>query len=337
MRTVEFPWLRCRALAAALLWLVTPPGAAESPAEQVLAAVVDLRAQIPGDARTAMALGLNRAGSGVVIDADGLVLTIGYLILEASEVMVSNHEDTFVEASIIAYDAETGFGLVRAQKPLGIEPIQLGESGVLSIGDSVLAVSGGGQTPIVATRIVSRRTYPGYWEYLLDDAILTAPPHPQFGGAALIDMHGQLVGIGSLIIQDAAEPQSALSGNMFVPIDALKPVLDELVTHGRRQAPARPWLGVYTTVVRGHLMVSDVAADGPAERAGVQRDDIIFSVTGERISDMADFYRKVWALGDAGVEIQIGILRAGEIKQLVVQSGDRYEWLKLSKGRKLST
>ncbi|MDH3375748.1 MAG: S1C family serine protease [Gammaproteobacteria bacterium] len=331
IRNLRYP------LMTLLLYLLSmTAGVAQSTALEALAAVVSLRAEVPADARTAEALGTFRAGSGVVIDADGLILTIGYLILEADRVQVSSRDGDFVDASIVAYDSATGFGLVRADSALELAPIELGESAALSVGDSVLAVGGHGPQPIVPARVVSRRTYPGYWEYLLENAILTAPPHPQFGGAALLDVYGRLVGIGSLVIQDVEEAGVYMPGNMFVPIDALKPILRDLLDSGRTRTPPRPWLGVYVSELRGHVIINNVAAGGPADSAGVRANDIIVSVAGESVDGLVDFYRKLWAVGDAGVKISLGILRDGEVASVSVPSADRYKWLKLGPHKALS-
>ena len=328
--------LRYPLLTLLLYFLSMAAAVAQSSAQQALAAVVGLRAEVPADARTAAALGTFRAGSGVVIDADGLILTIGYLILEAGKVEVRDHDGNFVSASIVAYDNATGFGLVRADAALEFTPIELGDSSALSVGDSVLAVSGHGPQPIVPARVVSRRTYPGYWEYLLENAILTAPPHPQFGGAALLDVYGRLMGIGSLVIQDAEEPDVFMPGNMFVPIDALKPILSDLLDAGRTRTPPRPWIGVYVSELRGHVIINRVAAGGPAESVGVRANDIIVNVAGESVQGLEDFYRKLWAVGDAGVKIPLGILRDGEVASVSVPSADRYDWLKLGPRRAMS-
>ena len=300
-------------------------------------AVVGVLAQVPGDARTAPSLGTERQGSGVVIDADGLVLTIGYLILEATAVRLVGPDGDPVPAAIVAYDHDTGFGLLRAARPLGVDPVALGESAPLKTGDKVIAVSHGGPAPVIGTRVVSRRPFAGYWEYLLEDAIFTAPPHMAYGGAALFGADGRLVGIGSLLVNDAAPGPGPVPGNMFVPIDGLKPIMAELLQHGRRAAPSHPWLGVYTDNTRGRLIVTRLAPGGPGEKAGLRPGDVIIGVGGRRIADAADFFRKVWSRGDAGVEVPIDLVPANatqlKVERVVVRSMDRYDWLKLGDRR----
>jgi len=303
--------------------------------EEIINAVVAVTSMVPDDARSAQTLGTMRSGNGIVIDDKGLVLTIGYLILEAAAAVTDATGD-LVPASLVAYDHNTGFGLVRATKPLGIKPIKLGMSDMLPEGAPVIIVSKGGPVPVMPAQVVARREFAGYWEYMLDNAIFTSPPHPQFGGAALIGTDGRLVGVGSLIVADAIKGEQPFPGNMFVPIDMLKPILKELISNGRTQEPAHPWLGIYTEENGGRLFVTRVAKGGPAELAGIKPGDIIMGVGGKRVSGMADFLHKVWGIGRAGVEVPIDLvpLDGGELKiaTVTVRSKDRYDWLKLSKG-----
>ena len=323
-------FLRGVMVAGALVFALT--FAAGTAGAGPLDAVVGVRAVIPGDARTAEVLGTARAGSGVVIGSDGLVLTIGYLILEAIEaeiVLTGKAGERVVPAEIVAYDYDTGFGLLRALGPLAIAPIEFGRSAELVKDNEVLVVGFGHPPPVIGAVVVSRRDFAGYWEYLLPNAIFTAPPHHAFGGAALIGRDGRLLGIGSLVVGDAAEPNVHLPGNMFVPIDALKPIFEELLEHGRSRAPPRPWLGLYSEDLRGRVFVNRVAPGGPAAQAGIAAHDIIVAVGGEPVRDMADFYRKLWALGQAGVAVPLTLLSAEGIKETTVESADRYDFLKL--------
>lgn len=315
-----------------LLFAAGPTAAQQSP-EEVLGAVVTLNSVIAPDARTAPTLGMERQGSGVVIDENGLILTIGYLILEAVSVSVTNHEGLSVEAKIVAYDHATGFGLVRATKPLNVAYLEFGDSASLQVDDPVLIISGSGASSVQPATVVSRREFSGYWEYLLDNAIFVSPPHRTFSGSALIDTNSRLVGIGSLIVSNATTEADPRPGNMFVPIDALKPVLKSLVETGRDPRPRRPWIGVYTEEHRGHVFVTRVAEDSPAERGGIRAGDIILTVAGEPVTDMATLYRSMWRLGEAGVEVPIAIVRSGAIKNINLKSTNRYQWLRLDAGR----
>lgn len=310
-------------LLAALLLCALPARAGP------LDAVVGVRARIPPDARTAQVLGTEREGSGVVIGENNLVLTIGYLILEAESAEIVLPGDRVLPAEIVAYDYDTGFGLLQPLLAASIDPIEFGRSSDLAERSQVLVASFGAGDLASAAYVVSRREFAGYWEYLLPDAIFTAPPHQSFGGAVLLGSDGRLLGIGSLFVPEAVA-ETNLPGNMFVPIDALKPILSDMIAEGRSAAAPRPWLGLYTEELRGHLFVSRVAPEGPAAMAGLKAEDIILAVKGAPVSSQADFYRKIWALGEAGVEVPLTVIRRAGLTEISVTSGDRYDYLKLS-------
>lgn len=320
-----------RSCLAAFLTLILLSLAAVPARAEILEAVVGVRATIPGDARTAEVLGTEREGSGVVIGDGGLVLTIGYLILEAETAEIVMPENRTLPAEILAYDYDTGFGLLRALGKLGVDPIVLGSSDGLDAESRVLVASFAGGVSASAAYVVSRREFAGYWEYLLPQAIFTTPPHRGFGGAGLFGENGRLLGIGSLFVADASD-EGDLPGNMFVPIDALKPILSELLEKGRAGAAPRPWLGVYAEEAHGRVFVTRVAPEGPAASAGLEAQDLILAVKGEPVADTADFYRKIWALGKAGVQVPLTVLRGTARADLTVTSGDRYDYLKLQHG-----
>lgn len=320
-------------LAVALLIAPRPLQAADQAAvERILNPIIGVHAEIPETARTAAALGTERDGSGVVIDDAGLVLTIGYVILEADRVEVRTDDGTLA-ADIVAYDHESGFGLLRAERPIDVTPMPLGDSEALETGTPVLAVSWQDGHAVTPTRIVSRRLFAGYWEYLLADAIFTQPPHPGYGGAALVSADGRLVGIGSLLVNDAVDGEDNAVGNMFVPVEALKPILGDLVADGRRAEPPPPWLGLFAREAQGRVFVTRVADEGPASTAGIKPGDVIIGVDGERVGDLPDFYRRVRALGTAGTAVPLDVVRrdAAElaIERIDVTSADRSAWLKL--------
>lgn len=282
--------------------------------------VVKLRATAVPDARSIAALGQHREGSGVVIDARGLVLTIGYLILEAEQVELSTADGRAFPATVVAYDAATGFGLVRSLVPLPIAPVAFGDSSAIADREPVLIVGFDGVAPAY---VVSRRRFVGHWEYLLDEAIYTAPATVNWSGAALLSRQGRLLGIGSLLVPDAAGPGTQVPGNLFVPIDLLKPLLPDLIARGRSSAPPRPWLGLHTQEVQGNVIVTQVLPDAPAERAGIRPGDIVLAVDGEPVRGQADFYTRLWSRGPAGVEVALEVLRAGRVQTVAVKTGDR--------------
>jgi S1-C subfamily serine protease len=324
----RFPWKFF--LVIALAAPLTGFGQEQSTAvDELLAAVVGVRARVPEDARTAQALGTQRIGSGIVIDGTGLIVTIGYLILEADHVQVTVAGNKVLDAEILAYDHDTGFGLLRASQPIDVTPMGFGESSVLGEGDQLLVSGFGGRQAAMPAVLVSRRNFAGYWEYLLENAIFTAPPYPRFGGAALLNGQGELVGIGSLMLADAYRGDQPLPGNMFLPVDRLKSVLGDLLTTGRSTAVSRPWLGLYLNEVDSLLVVQRLALDGPAAGAGIQPGDIILGVAAQPVTSMEDFYRKLWAVGGPGDEVPLTVLKGARIHAVSITAGDRYEWLHL--------
>jgi S1-C subfamily serine protease len=297
--------------------------------DELLTAVVGIHATVPEQARTAGSLGTERVGSGVLIDSDGLIVTIGYLILEAEQVEIMIPSGELVPTNLLAYDYETGFGLLRATADVNIRPMELGSSTGLTPGEKMLIASYGGSQTVRPAIFTGEREFAGYWEYLLEDALFTIPPYPRFGGAALITPSGKLIGIGSLAVGDAFIGEQIVPGNMFLPIDRLKSVLGDLLTNGRSSGPSKPWLGIYTEEVEGGLLVQRVVDDGPAMAVGIEPGDIIAAAGGNPVVSMADFYRKVWAQGESGDMISVTIIKGSDVSELAIRSGDRYQWLHL--------
>jgi S1-C subfamily serine protease len=293
-----------------------------------LSSIVAIRAQIPHDAFTAGVLGTERAGHGVLIRANGLVLTIGYLITEAESVWLQTGNGHIVPGHALAYDHETGFGLVQALAALDMSPLPLGRSSNASVGEYVVVGGAGGRQRSVAARIVARQEFAGYWEYVLDDAIFTAPAHPHWGGAALIGPKGDLLGIGSLQLEQRRAPDIVQHINMIVPIDVLKPVLEDILVSGRPNRPPRPWLGLYAAEIEDRVVIVGLAEGGPALRADLRQGDIILAVSGVEVETLLALFRRIWSLGAAGVEVPLTVLRDGETIELRVTSGDRNFYLK---------
>jgi S1-C subfamily serine protease len=294
--------------------------------ERTLNSMVSIRAQIPEDAFTASILGTDRGGSAVVIH-ENVVLTIGYLITEAQSVWITTNQGQVVPGYPLAYDQITGFGLVRALGKLDAPPIPIGTAATAKIGDSVLMMSKGGAEHALMTRLTDKREFAGYWEYLLEEALFTAPAHPEWSGAALVNEHGQLIGIGSLLSQEGSGDKN-IHANMSVPIDLLEPILESLLNTGRSGVAARPWLGLYAGESKGQVVVGGLSAAGPAEKAGLRLGDLIVDVAGVRVSSLATFLRAVWGVGGAGVRVPLKIGRDGDVLRLDVQSLDRNDLLK---------
>lgn len=297
--------------------------------DRVLKAVVKLYAEVPSDAYTAANLGTEREGSGLVLDSNGLVLTIGYLMSEANHVILTINGGREVAAEPIAYDHETGFGMVQAVEPMDVEPLDIGDSDTMTMGDSVVIASYGGLSHSIDGRVMSVREFAGSWEYLLDEAIYTMPVHPYWGGGALIDSRGKLVGVGSLYVEQAVGETERLPGNMFVPINLLKPIRDAMLLTGRADRPKRPWLAMHTADTTERLFVTGIGPDGPADRAGVEPGDIVLSVEGVAVTDLAHMYRTIWGAGPPGTEIRLTMLRDDDVLSIRVRSSDRYNRMNL--------
>lgn len=321
----------------AVLIALGAPAYGDQDAEEVFKAIVKIRSIVPSDARTARSLGTEREGNGVVIDANGHVLTIGYLILEAETIEVIGPEGKTISATFVGYDHNTGFGLLRTSKPLSVVPMKLGQSSEIKVGDPLLVAGYGGSDAVQSTRVVSRGEFAGYWEYLLQDAIFTAPHHPNFGGAALIGRDGRLLGISSLLTQVMIPGFGSIPCNVSVPIDLLKPILADLSTIGRSRQPPRPWLGLHAEAAHGRVFVIRVTSGGPAEQAGLQPGDIILTVDKKAVNGLADFYRRVWALGSAGVDVPLSVLQGIRIRDIIVHSANRSQFLRLKPKRREGT
>ncbi len=311
------------------------PGAAAKPDEAAYQhlvnaanAVVAIRTKALPGARSSANLGDERTGSGIAIAPSGLVLTIGYLILEADTVDITTRDGRTVPAIVAAYDHATGFGLLRPMGPLGVKPARLGESKAVTELDRMMIAAGGSEEGVSVATVVSRRPFAGYWEYLIDGAIFTSPPRIDHSGAALINKDGELVGIGSLFVMDAMTPGERLPGNMFVPIDLLKPILDELIATGRQKAGIRPWLGLSSLEEDGRIKVLRVSEGGPANEAGIAPGDIILGMGGEKVEKLDTFYKRLWSSGAPGIDVQLKVLHGTDVREVKVHSIDRLEFMR---------
>jgi len=318
-------------MASLLEWKV--PAAAQPRAEdygydleRALSSVVGLHSLIPSDAFTAETLGTERAGNGVLIDK-GLVITIGYLITEAETVWLHYGDGRVAAGHPLGFDSETGFGLVQALDKIDLPVLPIGASSALEVGERVVVGGAGGRTRSVAARIAAKQEFAGYWEYVLSEAIFSYPAHPNWGGTGMISAKGELVGIGSLQVERQREGRDEHL-NMTVPIDLLKPILDDLRKFGRVNKPVRPWLGLYSTEIEDKIVVVGIAPKGPAARAELKNGDVVLAVKGERVSTLAALYRKVWALGDAGVAVPLTLYREGVTFDVSVNSSDRTKFLR---------
>jgi len=304
------------------------PRALSDAVKAALPSIVTIKSTVPSQARSARSLGTEREGHGVVIDDEGLVLTVGYLVLEANSVEIVDNNGRHSSALVVAFDNDSGFALVRTVIPLKVKPVSFGDSDTLKQRDGVVIAGAGGEDKVVRGLVADRRRFAGYWEYLLDNAIFTVPPYHNWGGAALLDDEGALVGIGSLQVPDAYRGGRSFPGNMFIPINRLKPIFETLKA-GRRPDGSKPWIGISTNETRGRLTIVNVQPGSPGEKAGLRRGDVVRSIGSTEVDSLADFYSNLWATGPSGTTITLGIDRGGERVDVSVQSGDRYKYLRL--------
>ena len=304
-------------------------GLTRMPREPLLEALVSIRAHIPEDAMSAGLLGTERAGHGIRVRDDGLILTIGYVINEADEIWIGSHDGRAVPGFVVGNDFRTGLALIRPMMPLPGRSVPIGSSESLRVGEPVwIAGSGRADPQVVDAEVVAKQEFAGRWEYVLDEAIFTAPPHESWSGAALMDMAGRLCGVGSLVIQGFEADESVHTVNMFVPIDILTPVMDEISIRGRRSAPPRPWLGMLVHDDHDTLVVVGIYRDCPADRAGLRPGDVVLRVDGQPVHNLAHMFRTVWSLGDAGVDVPLLVLRDAQLKETTVKSAPRGDFLR---------
>jgi serine protease Do len=292
--------------------------------------VVKVESRVPSDAQSVENLGRARTGSGVILE-NQLVLTIGYLLLEADTVDIVTASGRRVPGSVAGYDHGTGFGLVRTALPISEPAIVMGDSDKVAEKQKVFTI-GQGEAQATELYIVSRKVFAGSWEYLIEKPLFTFPPVNNWSGAPLLTEDGTLVGIGSLVVNDAAVDRKGVPGNMFIPTNLLKPILEDLRSKGRRGSDVQPWLGMSTEINRGNLMVQRVSPKGPADLAGIAAGDIVLGVGTLKVTDQADFYRKLWSAGKAGSEISVRLLQGGDVKDVKVKSIDRMDFIRKPSG-----
>ena len=295
--------------------------------EETLNSMVLIRSEVPGDAFTAQMLGTERTGNGVVIDDAGLILTVGYVVVEATKIWLTANDGMTVLGDLLAYDYETGFGLVQALGPLGLSAVPIGTAESLDVGESVIFAAAGGRRHAIHAHVTARSPFVASWEYALDRAIFTAPVHLNWAGSGVLDDEGSLVGIGSLFVQNSGLDQ--VDGNMSVPIDLFKPIAEAMKTTGLSGRPVRPWLGLYAADGEEFVVVAGMVGRGPAAQAGLRVGDEILEVGDEVVSDLHHFYRAVWSQGVAGTEIQLTVQREGKrVIKIRVESAHRLDYMR---------
>lgn len=321
------------ALAGTALAATSPPQGSIDAITRALEAVVGLEVSAADEARSAETLGRQREGSGVVIGADGLILTIGYLILEADTIQITTHDNRVIPARPVGYDLATGFGLVRTLLPLrGIQPVTLGDARQVTLRSPLLAATGGENGGMGITQLVSSRPFSGYWEYHIENALFTSPPLRNHSGAPLFNQRGELVGIGSLFVGNAMGDDQQVPGNMFVPVDLLKPILAEMQQTGSTRVSRRPWLGLSSTELGGRVQIIRVNRDSPAQAAGLAAGDVVLAIDGEKVTTLESFYKKLWSRGDPESDVQLTVLHGADVRQVTVKAVDRMKTMRKPAG-----
>ena len=287
--------------------------------------VVKIDSIIPPEARTAQSLGTVRGGNGVVID-DKHILTIGYIVVEAETITITLPDGKKFPGELIGYDHTTGFGILRTIIQSDLTPLKIGDSDQLTKEDFLYVLPYLTEGRPSAVKMVSRRSFAGWWEYFLDKPIYTYPANSSFAGSALINEYGEVLGIGSLYVGDAAATGISSPGNMFVPINDLKPILDDLIQNGRRTKDIKPYMGLTSSDNTGQVKITRVNDNGPAAKAGFSVNDTILAVNNEKINNIEDFYKVVWSFGGPGTKLQFDIERNQEKLNIELTTMDRNDF-----------
>ncbi|MFT5111544.1 MAG: S1-C subfamily serine protease [Parasphingorhabdus sp.] len=290
-----------------------------------LHAIVSIRSLVPDNAATAGTLGTVREGVGVRINADGLIATIGYLCLEASEIWITGSNQQTVLGYIVAQDFESGIALLLPSVELGQQYLPLGK---LTSGEKGqdLRILNGFDLPPFDCRLLSISEFSGRWEYLIESALYTLPACDNWGGAALLDDQHNVVGIGSLFLQFPSSSEKPVYGNLFVPTELLLPHLESLIASGRRKTPPRPWIGAFVDEVGSGLEVVGLYTGSPASDAGLETGDRVLNFAGAPLKTLSGFLRTLWSQGQAGTAIPISLERDGEVYDTIIYTVDRADF-----------
>jgi len=313
------------------LWLGVGSSIAEPTADQFATALVSIESTINPDGRTVALLGDNRSGTGVMIDSHGLIVTVGYLLLEASEVRISFYNGVQVPATVVAIDAQSGLALVQVAEGYAgelpdITPVKLGQSALVVKDDRVIVLPANGLEAAASVRIHSAREFSAPWEYLLENALYTMPPVRNFSGAALINREAELIGIGTLALQNITDSDDGtVPGNLFIPVDLLTSRLGTMLTQSVKQVEPsdRAWLGL---MVDEMLSVTRVLDASPAMEAGIQAGDIILGINDNHVVSRANLYRSLWSTVSVADDVALLVSRAGKLTPLKAKPVYRSSW-----------
>ena len=310
-----------------LLFLCASNSYAEITKEKVrrfYESIVSVSSIVPPEARTAASLGVEREGNGVAID-EKHILTIGYIVIESETIEIGLSDGQKLPAKLVGYDPTSGFGVIKSVVPLKMAPLQLGNSDNINSEQDLLILPSPNRGAGSIVRSVSRRPFTGWWEYFVDSPIYTTPPNGLWAGAPILNGNGEILGIGSLFVSEAV-PGIPSPGNMSVPINLLKPILGDLISSGRRKNKIQPFLGISSDDSNDQIIVTRVNKGGPAFQAGIKPQDIIVTINGSQISDLKSFYEKVWESGEAGVTIELSVLRSGSLMNFKIKTVDRLDY-----------
>jgi len=292
--------------------------------EQFYESIVSVRSIVPSEARTAASLGVEREGNGVAID-EKHILTIGYIVIESESIEIGLPDGRRLPAKLVGYDHTTGFGIIKSIVPLKMPSLKLGDSDNIDSEQDLLILPSPNRGAGSIVRSVSRRPFTGWWEYFVENPIYTTPSNGLWAGAPILNNNGEILGIGSLFVSESV-PGIFSPGNMSVPINLLKPILEDLISSGRRKSKIQPYLGISSDDSNNQIIVTRISDGGPAFQAGIRPQDIIVTINGSQVSDLKSFYQKLWKSGEAGITIELSVLRRGTIMNFSVKTVDRLDY-----------
>ena len=292
--------------------------------ERFYKSIVSVRSTVPAEARTASSLGVRREGNGVAIN-ENHILTIGYIVIESESIEIGLSDGRRLPAKLVGYDHTSGFGIIKSVIPLKMPHLQLGNSDNINSEQDLLILPSPNRGAGSIVRSVSRRPFTGWWEYFVENPIYTTPANGLWAGAPILTENGEIVGIGSLFVSESV-PGVPSPGNMSVPINLLKPILEDLISSGRRKSKVQPYLGISSDDSNDQVIVTRVSDAGPAFQAGIKPQDVIMAINGSQVSNLKSFYQKLWKSGEAGITIELSVLRKGTIMNFKVKTVDRLDY-----------
>ena len=283
------------------------------------ASLVFLRAEIPEDHPSAAVLGEERMGAGVAVSPDR-VLTAHYLVLGASRVEVTALDGRVNPTAGIAVDHESGLALLTVERS-DLEPAKI-STAKAQPGQPVflLTCTGEQERRGASGHVSSVEPFEAFWEYMLDEAIMTTAMNPGLAGGPLLDDRARVLGVVSLGLAAVGRYSLAIPAPLFARRRALLESPNPMPA-----AERHAWIGFYTQASDETVAVTGVVSGGPAEKAGLERGDVVLSVDGETVTNLRELYDALWRKGPGEV-VGMQILREESIQVIEVVAGDRYEF-----------